>query len=408
MSEQNNHDYCNARIYELEEALGKMSKMLDKAFSEPMRLGIVEAYDPEEQVYRVEEEGKTSFLYLHSDPEQHKDKQEQKEITLLEKNTLVLCTGNFIKKTLPDSLKVKPSMPEFKFVKWSEIGGIKSQVSEIRDSVELPLKHKELYESYGIEPMKGMMLYGPPGCGKTLIAKAIATFVMKSLPEPDEDSFIYIKGPEVLNHFVGSSERNIRSLFHRAREHYSRHKVRSVLFIDEAESLMGMRGRGISSDMDKTIVPTFLAEMDGFSEHSPFIILATNRPDNMDSAIIRPGRIDKSIEIRRPDKEDSIEIFNIHLSKTKLHEEVSLEEASKMCAEELYDFCEMTGAGISGAMIATIVKEAAEKSVKSVIENGTAPGITIQELYDSISVHAKPAVTINFNNSLKSVSYGLG
>jgi proteasome-associated ATPase len=209
-------------------------------------------------------------------------------------------------------------------VSYADIGGLAEQIEQIRDAVELPFLHADLYREHGLTAPKGILLYGPPGCGKTMIAKAVAASLAESThPQADPTAaasqprpqayFLNIKGPELLNKYVGETERHIRVIFSRARERASAgHPV--VVFFDEMEALFRTRGTGVSSDVETTIVPQLLAEIDGVEALDNVIVIgASNREDMIDPAILRPGRLDVKIRVRRPSAEGAREILRIHL-----------------------------------------------------------------------------------------------
>ncbi|MGW4121715.1 proteasome ATPase [Nocardia sp. NPDC004711] len=303
-------------------------------------------------------------------------------------------------------------------VGYEDIGGLSRQIEQIRDAVELPFLHKDLFREYALRPPKGVLLYGPPGCGKTLIAKAVANSLAKKIAEArGEDAkeaksfFLNIKGPELLNKFVGETERHIRIIFQRAREKASE-GTPVIVFFDEMDSIFRTRGSGVSSDVETTVVPQLLSEIDGVEGLENVIVIgASNREDMIDPAILRPGRLDVKIKIERPDAEAAQDIFSKYLTETlPLHSE-DLQEfdgdrgkcvqatiervVDRMYAEsEDNRFLEVTYANgdkevlyfkdfNSGAMIQNIVDRAKKYAIKSVLETGN-PGLRIQHLYDSI------------------------
>ena len=303
-------------------------------------------------------------------------------------------------------------------VAYSDIGGLTRQIEQIRDAVELPFLHKELYREYSLRPPKGVLLYGPPGCGKTLIAKAVANSLAKKMAEVrGEDAreaksyFLNIKGPELLNKFVGETERHIRLIFQRAREKASE-GTPVIVFFDEMDSIFRTRGTGVSSDVETTVVPQLLSEIDGVEGLENVIVIgASNREDMIDPAILRPGRLDVKIKIERPDAEAAQDIFSKYLVETlPLHAEdlaefggdrsVCIKAMIEQVVERMYAeiddnrFLEVTYANgdkevmyfkdfNSGAMIQTGVDRSKTYAIKSVLESGQH-GLRIQHLLDSI------------------------
>lgn len=223
-------------------------------------------------------------------------------------------------------------------VSWDDIGGLVNVKKQVIEAVELPHRHPDIYKAYNKKPIKGVLLYGPPGCGKTMIAKATATSLAKMHGKKASTGFIYVKGPEILDKWIGNSEATIRGLFEQARAHKKKNGYPAVLFIDEADAILGTRGEGRSggSNMEKTIVPMFLAEMDGLHDSGALVLLATNRPDTLDPAIVREGRIDRKILVPRPNHDEAVDIFTKHLKDKPLLEE-SVEAFSKFCAGELFN-----------------------------------------------------------------------
>ena len=203
-------------------------------------------------------------------------------------------------------------------IDYSQIGGLVAQIDAIRDAVELPYLYPELFKEHKLKPPKGVLLYGPPGCGKTLIAKAVANSLAKKVSEKTGSSgksyFLNIKGPELLNKYVGETERHIRLVFQRAREKASM-GTPVIVFFDEMDSLFRTRGSGVSSDVENTIVPQLLSEIDGVETlENVLVIGASNREDMIDPAILRPGRLDVKIKIERPDAESARDIFTKYLT----------------------------------------------------------------------------------------------
>ena len=222
-------------------------------------------------------------------------------------------TGYALEK-IPRSEVENLILEEVPDISYSDIGGLASQIEQIRDAVELPFLHPELYREHGLKAPKGILLYGPPGCGKTLIAKAVANSLAKRARErsgvKDQKSyFLNIKGPELLDKYVGETERQIRLIFSRAREKASDGSA-VVVFFDEMDSLFRTRGTGVSSDVETTIVPQLLSEIDGVERLDNVIVIgASNREDMIDPAILRPGRLDVKVKIQRPDAEAAADIF---------------------------------------------------------------------------------------------------
>ena len=300
-------------------------------------------------------------------------------------------------------------------ISYEDIGGLGPQIEEIRDAVELPFLHGELFKEHALEPPKGILLYGPPGCGKTLVAKAVANSLAKQVAaklgrDERRPYFLNIKGPELLNKYVGETERQIRMIFQRAREK-SEEGVPIIVFFDEMESLFRTRGSGISSDMEATIVPQLLAEIDGVETLKNVIVVgASNREDLIDPAILRPGRLDVKIKIERPTEDAAADIFSkylktdIPIAQTEIDRAGSADDAVKgmidVTVEKMFSedpdnrFLEVTYANgekeelyfkdfASGAMIENIVRRAKKTAIKRAIA-GEPKGVNTTDMIDAI------------------------
>src|SRR5919205_894636 len=237
-------------------------------------------------------------------------------------DSLLLETrSGYVYERIPKSEVEELILEEVPDIDYEDIGGLSRQIEQIRDAVELPFLHADLFAEHQLRPPKGVLLYGPPGCGKTLIAKAVANALAKKVAQktgrPDAKSyFLNIKGPELLNKYVGETERQIRLIFQRAKEKLTE-GVPVIVFFDEMDSLFRTRGTGISSDIETTIVPQLLAEIDGVeSLRNVIVIGASNREDLIDPAILRPGRLDVKIKIERPDEQAARSIFSQYLTTT--------------------------------------------------------------------------------------------
>jgi proteasome-associated ATPase len=305
-------------------------------------------------------------------------------------------------------------------VSYDDIGGLQDQIETIVDAVELPFLHADLFAEHQLPAPKGILLYGPPGCGKTLIAKAVANSLAKKVAElsghqDTRSFFLNIKGPELLNKYVGETERQIRLIFQRAREK-SEDGAPVIIFFDEMESLFRTRGSGISSDIESTIVPQLLAEIDGVETLKNVIVIgASNREDLIDPAILRPGRLDVKIKIERPDPTSARSIFANYLTKDlPIHEDeirsnVELESALSSMIEQTVDFMYRTDDDTrflevtyqngdkeilyfkdfaSGAMIENIVRRAKKLAIKRFLDRGEK-GIQVSDLLSSVTQEYK-------------------
>ncbi len=324
---------------------------------------------------------------------------------------LVESRSGWAYERIPKSEVEELVLEEVPDIGYLDIGGLGDQIEQIRDAVELPFLHKELFLEHQLKPPKGILLYGPPGCGKTLIAKAVANSLAKKVAEAGKGEgrsyFLNIKGPELLNKYVGETERHIRLVFQRAREKASE-GTPVIVFFDEMDSIFRTRGSGVSSDVENTIVPQLLSEIDGVEGLENVIVIgASNREDMIDPAILRPGRLDVKIKIERPDAEAARDIFSKYLTNDlPLHpddlaehddsREATIAAMIQHTVERMYTeteenrFLEVTYANgdkevlyfkdfNSGAMIENIVARAKKMAIKDFLDEGQK-GLRMQHL----------------------------
>jgi proteasome-associated ATPase len=333
---------------------------------------------------------------------------------------LLESRSGYVYERIPKAEVEELILEEVPDISYKDIGGLSGQIEQIRDAIELPYLHADLFKEHQLKPPKGVLLYGPPGCGKTLIAKAVANSLAKQVAAKtaqDEGTkegksfFLNIKGPELLNKYVGETERKIREIFIKAREKAAE-DVPVVVFFDEMDALFRTRGSGISSDVETTIVPQLLAEIDGVEHLKNVIVIgASNRQDLIDPAILRPGRLDVKIKIERPDAASAVDIFNKYMTTQLPINESEVRQSSgdaqvavdRMIAatiEEMYSlgeenrFLEVTYANgdkevlyfkdfSSGAMIESVVRRAKKLALKRYIQT-SEKGIKVEDLLNAV------------------------
>ena len=384
-------------------------------------LNVIESrgFDLQGEVVRLKDnlDGKRAVVTLRTDEERVAELAEPLLMQRLSVGDHLLfdARSGYLLEKLPKSEVEELVLEEVPDIKYTDIGGLHDQIEQIQDAVELPVLHPELFKEHKLRAPKGVLLYGPPGCGKTLIAKAVANSIAQKLAHLTSKEvrsfFLHVKGPELLNKYVGESERNIREVFKKAKEKAD-DGFPVIVFFDEMDALFRTRGSGISSDVESTIVPQFLSEIDGVERLRNVIVIgASNRQDLIDPAVLRPGRLDVKIKIDRPDKAAAKDIFSKYLTPDlPWHaEELAQDEGDAIRAverliwltvESMYalseenQYLEVTyGNGdketfylkdfSSGALIEGIVSRAKKYAIKRLIANGER-GIKSEDLLKAV------------------------
>ena len=385
-------------------------------------------FDCRGEVVKIKEilDQRRVLISLRADEERVVEMSEQIKVSDLKFGDAVLLNrvSGILMEKLPKYEIEDLMLEEVPDISFNEIGGQDEQIENIRDAIETPYLYPEEYKEFNLSPPKGILLYGPPGCGKTMMASAIANNLAKRIREKTgrEDVkgyFINVKGPELLNKYVGETERKIREVFQKARDK-SKEGVPVVIFFDEMDSLFRSRGMGISSDMESTVVPTFLAEIDGIEGLRDVIVIgASNRQDLLDPAVLRPGRLDIKIKVARPEtEEDARDIFSKYLrpdlpiapetvAKYDNDPQQAIDHLIQTAVGEMYTptddnkFIEVTYARgeremlyfkdfISGAMIRNIVDRAKKTAIKRLIDEGDkGKGLRLEDIKTAIQEEYK-------------------
>ena len=387
--------------------IGELKPGQEVVLNEALNVVIAQGYETIGEVVMLKEileDGDRALVISHADEERVARLAEPlREATLRAGDSLLLePRSGYVYEKIPKAEVEELILEEVPDITYSDIGGLSAQIEQIRDAIELPYLHADLFKEHMLRPPKGVLLYGPPGCGKTLIAKAVANSLAKQVAakagEDYKSFFLNIKGPELLNKYVGETERHIRLVFQRAREKASE-GMPVIVFFDEMDSIFRTRGSGVSSDVENTIVPQLLSEIDGVEGLENVIVIgASNREDMIDPAILRPGRLDVKIKIERPDAEAARDIFSKYVvTGLPLHPDdlaenggsrvATVEAMIQRAVERMYTeteenrFLEVTYANgdkevlyfrdfNSGAMIQNIADRAKKTAIKEFLETG--------------------------------------
>lgn len=412
----------------------ELRKGREVVLNEALNVVEVKGFDSQGEVVRLKDvlEGGRALVTLHFDEEKVADLGDPllAERLSVGDHLLYDVRSGYVIEKLPKSEAEELVLEEVPDVDYAHIGGLQKELEQVRDAVELPFLHPQVFAEYKLSAPKGVLLYGPPGCGKTLIAKAVANSIAKKLGDRSgkeiRSYFLHVKGPELLNKYVGESERQVREVFKKAKERAEDgHPV--IVFFDEMDALFRTRGTGVSSDIESTIVPQFLSEIDGVERLRNVIVIgASNRQDLIDPAVLRAGRLDVKVKVGRPDADAARDIFSKYIS-TDLpfaEEDVArhggdrhalVERLTAITVEAMYaaseenKFIEVTYANgekevlyfkdfASGALIEGIVSRAKKFAVKRVIANegtGLRPDDLIRAIREEFKEHEDLPNTTN-------------
>jgi proteasome ATPase len=379
-------------LNEAKEAIKELTEILERVKKEPLVLYRID---------RLSKDGKHAFIKKGETDlrvEAVKDLKQGDEVLLHPKTFQIV--EHLGKPPLEVSRFAPENVPD---VKWDDIGGLQDAKADLIEAIELPHKNRELFEFYGRKQIKGILLSGPPGCGKTMLGKAAATSLATIYgKEKSRTGFLYVKGPEILNQYVGQTEQTIRDIFDDARRHKEEHGYPAIIFLDEADAILATRGtRNVG--IGNTIVPMFLTEMDGLEESSAVVIIATNRPDVLDPAIVRDGRIDRKVSVTRPCEKSAAEILRLNLKRVPVRNGVAIEEMANETISLIFSSDCRVKSGlflrdiVNGAMLANCVNLAVSSAIQRDLSVGkvkTGSGILMEDIKLAVGRILKQSQTV--------------
>jgi proteasome ATPase len=352
--------------------------------------------------------------------------QNPSNFALEEGDRVVVDPGHFVvMNKLPRDARTRYQIKSDFTTTWDDVGGLEKAKARLRDILELPYTRPEVFDFLKIKPADGVLLHGPPGCGKTLLARVMAWSLAKihNASIVGEDAYIFVKGPEILDKWVGNSEKEIRSLFDRGRRHYRKHGYKAILAIDEADAIMPQRGMRRSSDIADTLVPMFLGEMQGIDDQqnreNPLIILMSNRPDMLDPAITRPGRISHHIKVERPTEMTALDILKIHTRNMPFADEDNRIPTLAVAVADLFSKSRLLyrinnehdftlGHAVNGAMLESLGSLAGMICGRRNIENNTLEGVTTADFRSAVDEIYQQQRGLNHSYDLQDFAEKIG
>lgn len=378
-------------IAEAKKQIKELTETLERVQKEPLVLYTIQRMSKDKKYAFIKKQDQE--LRIEASP----NLQEGHEVLLHPKTLQIVEALGF------PPLEASPfSPPTIPNVLWDDIGGLKSAKDAMIEAIELPHKHKELYDYYNKRPVKGILLAGPPGCGKTMLAKAAATSLANTYgKQATKTGYLYVKGPEILNQYVGQTEQTIRDMFQAARQHKQENHYPAIIFLDEADSILPARGQH-SSGITNSIVAQFLTEMDGLTPSDAIVIIATNRPDILDPAVVRDGRCDRKVTVSRPDINNATTILKLALRNVPTEKgSTTLNEIAEEMALQIYsperfirDKTPLSSI-VSGAMLTNCVDLAISNAITRDIMNNTKTGLTIDDAICAIDRMQDQSYSVN-------------